>query len=93
MYNNPETVVLNTDGTTDSFFTTASILQGDTHALYLFIIVVEYILWISLDPINHGITLQDRKSTHHPSKHITDIDYADDIALLSNQINNAEILL
>ena len=94
MYNNPETVVLNnTDGTTDSFFTTASILQGDTRAPYLFIIVVEYILCISLDPINHGITLQDRKSTHHPSKHITDIDYADDIALLSNQINNAEILL
>ena len=64
------------------------------HHPYLFIIVVDYILRISLDPVNnHGLTLQERKSTRHPSKHITDLDYADDIALLSNPINNAETLL
>ena len=62
--------------------------------MYLFIIVVDYILRISLDPINnHGLTLQERKSTRHPSKHISDLDYAGDIALLSDQVNNAEILL
>ena len=67
---------------------------GDTLEPYLFIIVVDYILRISLDSINsHGLTLQERKSTRHPSKHITDLDYADDIVLLSDQVNNAEILL
>ena len=94
MKDNPETFVFSPDGATDSFFTTAGILQGDILAPYLFIIVVGYILCISLDPINnHGLTLQERKSTHHPIKHITDLDHADDIALLSHQVNNAEILL
>ena len=36
---NPETFVLSPNGVTDSFFTTAGILQGDTLAPYLFIIV------------------------------------------------------
>ena len=94
MYDNPETLVLSPDGSTDSFFTTTGILQGDTLAPYLFIIIVDYILCISLYLINnHGLTLHERKFTRHPSKHITDLDYADDIALLSDQIKNAEILV
>ena len=86
MYDNPETFVLSPDGTTDSFFTTTDILQGDIFTPYFFIIVVDYVLIIS-------ITLQERKSTCHSRKQITDLDYADDIALLSDQINNVEILL
>ena len=86
MYDNPETFVLSPDGTTDSFFTTTGILQGDIFTPYLFIIVVDYVLIIS-------ITLQERKSICHSSKQIADLDYADDIALLSDQINNVEILL
>ena len=39
MYENPETFVLSPDGTTDSFLTTTGILQGDSLAPYLFIIV------------------------------------------------------
>ena len=94
MYDNLEAFVLSLDGATDSFFTTASILQGDTLVPYLFIIVVDYILCTLLDPINnHGLTVEERKSTRHPSKHITDLDYADDIALLSDQVNNAEIVI
>ena len=60
MYDNPETFVLSPDGATDSFFTTTGILQGDTLAPYLFMIVVDYILHISLDPINnHGLPLRE----------------------------------
>ena len=44
MYDNPETYVLSPNGATDSFFTTAGILQDDTLAPYLFIVVVEYVL-------------------------------------------------
>ena len=94
MYDNPETFVLSPNEATDSFFTTAGILQDDTLAPYLFIIVVEYVLRISLDPINnHDLTLQERRSTRYTCKHITDLDYAVDTALLSDQINNAEIPL
>ena len=93
MYENPETFVLSPDEATDFFFKTTGILRGDTLAPYLFIIVVDYILRISFDPINnHGLTLQ-KKSTSYPSNHITDLDYADCIALLSDKVNNAEILL
>ena len=86
MYDNPETFVLSPDGTTDSFFTTTGILQGNIFTPYLFTIVVDYVPIIS-------ITLQERKSTCHSSKQIADLDCADDIALLSDQINNVEILL
>ena len=86
MYDNPETFVLSPDGTTDSFFTTTGILQGNIFTPYLFTIVVDYVPIIS-------ITLQERKSICHSSKQIADLDYADDIALLSDQINNVEILL
>ena len=63
MYDNPETFVLSPDGTTDSFFTTTGILQGNMFTPYLFTIVVDYVPIIS-------ITLQERKSTCHSSKQI-----------------------
>ena len=44
MYENPQTFVDTMDGPTDIFSTTTDILQGDTLAPYLFVIVVDYIL-------------------------------------------------
>ena len=44
MYENPQTFVDTMDGPTDIFSTTKDILQGDTLAPYLFVIVVDYIL-------------------------------------------------
>ena len=74
IYDNPEKFVLSPDGATDSFFTITGILQGDTLAPYLFILVVDYIFRISLDPINNNrLTLQERKFTYHSSKHYTDL--------------------
>lgn len=94
MIDSPITFVLIPDGATDSFQAAVSTLQGDTFAPYLFIVVVDYVLRIALDPIsNHGLTLQKGESSYHPSKPVMDFDYADDIALLANQINNAETLV
>ena len=68
MYENPETFVLSPDGATDFFLPTTGILQGDKLAPYLFIIVTEYILCISLDPINnHGITIQEKNPFVNPA--------------------------
>ena len=40
-----------------------------------------------------GLTLAKRRSTRHPTKTITDTDFADDIALLSNLIEEGKLLL
>ncbi|KAJ3609506.1 hypothetical protein NHX12_024027 [Muraenolepis orangiensis] len=52
MYDNPSCFVQSTDGLTKEFFTTAGILQEDTLASFLFVILVDYILRQSLD-IDH----------------------------------------
>ena len=83
-------MVRSPDGDTDFFDIVSGVLQGDTLAHYLFIIFLGYTLRKSAD-INKelGLTLTRAKSSRYPAKTITDIDYADDIALLSNTINEA----
>ena len=63
-------------------------------APYLFIICLDYILKHSIDDnINLGFTLSQRRSSRHPAIHITDIDYADDIAVTADTIKDAEKML
>ena len=73
----------------------AGVLQGDTLAPYLFAIVIDYCLRkaISGDEERLGFTLEQRKSRRVGSKNITDVDFADDIALLSEDIRTATELL
>ena len=66
----------------------------DIMAPYLFIICLDYILKHSIDDnINLGFTLSQRRSSRHPAIHITDIDYADDIAVTADTIKDAEKML
>ena len=51
MYDNPSSSVKTLDGPTNEFFTTTGILQGDTLAPYLFVIVVDYLLRQSIDTL------------------------------------------
>ena len=84
LYTNTSSSVLTHDGETSSFNITASILQGDTLAPFLFILVVDYIMRLSADTISEKVLeYQPRKSTRHPALHVTDADFADDIALLA----------
>ena len=63
-------------------------------APYLFIICLDYVLRTSTDKIReNGFELTKKRSRRHPAKTITDTDYADDIAILANTPNQAEILL
>ena len=74
MYENPPTFLDTADGPTDIFSTTTGILQGDTLAPYLLLIIVDYILRQSVDNIsNKGLLVTPRRSTHHPRKYITDL--------------------
>ena len=48
----------------------------------------------SVDTINEkGFQYQPRRSSRHPALHITDAFFADDIALLSDNLENAQVLL
>ena len=69
----------------DFFAITSGILQGDTMAPLLFIIVLVYVLRTSVDSLNYkGLEVEPRKSSRYPSKHVNDVDFADDLALMAD---------
>ena len=73
------------DGDTDFFNIVEGVLQGDTLALHLFIICLDYLVRTSVDLMKeNGFTLAKTRSRRYPARTITDADYADDIALLAN---------
>ena len=84
LYRNTKVKVRSPDGDTEYFDIVAGVLQGDTLAPYLFIICLDYVLRTSIDKIReNGFQLTKRRSKRYPAKTITDADYADDLALLS----------
>ena len=94
MYTDTSSTVLSTDEETPSFPILAGILQGDTLAPFLFIMVVDYVLRISVDSISEkGYMLHPRRSSRYPAAYLTDTDFADDIALVSQSLEHAQDLL
>ena len=82
------------EGDTEYFDIVAGVLQGDTLTPYLFIICLDYVLRTSIDKIReNGFVLTKKRSRRYPAKTITDADSTDDIAILANTPNQAEILL
>ena len=85
LYRNTKVKVRSPDWDTDYFDIVAGVLQGDTLAPYLFIICLHYVLRTSIDKIEeNGFELTKKLSRSYPAKTITDADYADDIAILTN---------
>lgn len=81
------------DGETTSFPILAGILQ-DTLAPFLFALVVDYIMRVSVDKISScGFLLQHRLGPRKPAVYLTDTDFADDIALISSTLADAQNLL
>ena len=70
-------VVLSPDGETDAFEILAGVLQGDTLAPYLFILVLDYVMRVAIgnDEDMLGFTVTPRKSRRHPAKVITNLDF------------------
>ena len=94
LYTNTRSSIVTPDGETESFDILSGILQGDTLAPFLFIIVIDYIMRISVDTMKeNGLMYRPRRSSRHPDLFITDADFADDIALLSDSLTNAQKLL
>jgi hypothetical protein len=94
LYTDTCSTILTPDGKTSPFQIQAGILQGDTLAPFLFIIVVDYVLRMSVDTINSkGYQLKERVSSRHPAKYLTDTDFTDGIALMSQSLADADSLL
>ena len=92
MYVNTSAVVLTPKGETTHFNIDTGVLQGDPIAPYLFIIVLDYTFRIAIDD-REGLTLTRRRSSRHPASHLSDLDYAGDITLFADTIQEAELLL
>ena len=95
MYENTRAKVITPDGETDFFEIKAGVLQGDTLAPYLFAIVLDYVLRNTFDGREKelGFQLQRQRSRRVPAVVITDLDFADDLALLSEEIEQAQEVL
>ena len=95
MYENTRARVLSPDGETDWFDIIAGVLQGDTLAPYLFTIVLDYAMREALQSNDHppGFTIEQRRSRRYPPVTISDLDFADDIALTVDKIEEAQNLL
>ena len=94
LYRNTKVKVRSPDGDRDYFDIVAGVLQGDTLPPYLFIICLNYVLRTSIDKIKeNGFKLTKERSRSYHAKTITDTDYADDIAFLTNARAQIETLL
>ena len=82
-------------GRLELFEILAGVLQGDTLASYLFIIILDYAMREALKGREEelGFTLQQRLSRRHVPIVLTDLDFADDIALVSEFFVQAQIML
>ena len=95
MYSGTRSKVVTPDGDTEEFEITAGVLQGDTLAPFIFVIVLDYVLRkaISGRESEFGFMLTPRRSSRNPEKVITDLVFADDIALTSGNVDRAQRLL
>ena len=91
MYENTRAKVISQDGETEEFDIVAGVLQGDTLAPYLFLIVLDYVLRQALEKNNNlGFIIEHKRSRRHPEVRVSDLDFADDIALTFNSIEEAQ---
>ena len=95
IYKDTKAKVISPDGETEVFEILAGVLQGDTLAPYLFVIVLDYALREAIDGREEelGFHLTKRRSRRIGPTVLTDLDFADDIALLSEEMSQAQTLL
>ena len=72
------------DGKIDFFEITAGLLQGDTVAPFFFIVSLDYALRESTKDTSTGFMFEERQGSRKPAVYITDADFGDDLALISN---------
>ena len=94
-YQNLKAKVVSPDGDTDMFKIHAGVMQGDTLAPFLFVTVLDYALRKAICGRENelGLTINERRSRRVEAESISDLDFADDIVLMSNTVKQAQKLL
>ena len=94
-YHSTKAKVVTPDGDTEEFDIYGGVLQGDTLAPYLFIIVLDYCLRSAINGREEqlGFTVNPRRSRRIGPLMVTDLDFVDDIALVSDTACQAQELL
>jgi hypothetical protein len=94
LYDNSKATVQVNGKTSEPFNVTTGVLQGDTLAPFLFVMVIDYVMSNSEE--NFGFVYEmgsAREASRHQQKQINDLDFADDIAMLENSIQLANAQL
>ena len=94
MYNGTQTHVLTPDRHADYFEILAGILKADTRASFLSAIVLDYTMRQAIDGKEEklGFKLDRRRSRRQHPTLITDADFSDKIALIAEDMNQAQEL-
>ena len=95
LYTGTKAKVLSPDGETEFFEILAGVLQGDTLTSYIFTIMIDYALRqaIGNDALDLGFKLDRKRSRRYDPDVITDLDFADDIALVTEELEQAQDFL
>ena len=95
LYQGTKAKTITPGGETEIFEIESGILQGDTLAPYIFIIILDYVMrkTISGREEELGFKLERRKSRRIGLKLLMDLDFADDIALITEEVNQAQNFL
>ena len=93
LYTGIKAKVLSPDGGQTEFFEIlGGVLQGDSFAPYIFTIMIDYAMRqaIGNDALELGFKLNRKISRRHNTNVITDLDFADDIALVREELEQAQ---
>ena len=93
LYEGTRATVITPDGLSDMFDTTSGVLQGDTLAPFLFVLLLDWVLRTAIPTDQDGFRLRRRTSRRHPEERISILGYADDLALLSSTAAGAQRML
>ena len=89
LYDNSRSSVFVDGLLTEEFEVTTGVLQGDVLAPFLFIIIIDFLMRNAEE--GHGFVTHPRRSRRDPAKILNDLDFADDIALLSGSKKDAQL--
>ena len=92
MYSDTSACVSTELGPTEWFKTTAGVFQGDALSPYIFIVLLDYALKMTLQD-DVSFAARKRNGSRHPAIYIVVFAFADDICLLAESIDGVECSL